>query len=59
MQNVIALHSAAHRGNLKLVMLLVTHGAEINVKMDNGDTAISIAERDGYKEVKAYLEGKI
>lgn len=59
MQNVTALHSAAHRGNLKLVMLLIAHGAEIILKMDNGDTAISIAERDGYKEVKAYLEGKI
>jgi ankyrin repeat protein len=56
MQNVTALHSAAHRGNLKLVRLLVESGAEINLKMDNGDTAISIAENDGHKEVKVYLE---
>ncbi|MGK7392745.1 MAG: ankyrin repeat domain-containing protein [Candidatus Cyclobacteriaceae bacterium M2_1C_046] len=59
MQNVTALHSAAHRGNLKLVKLLVESGAKINLKMDNGDTAISIAEKDDHKEVKRYLEGKL
>ncbi|HEX6222859.1 MAG TPA: ankyrin repeat domain-containing protein [Chryseolinea sp.] len=57
MQNVTALHSAAHRGNLKMVQLLVDNGAEINLKMDNGDTAISIAERENHKEIKDYLEG--
>lgn len=58
MQNVTALHSAAHRGNLKLVKLLVENGAEIDLKMDNGNTAYSIAERDGQNEVKLYLEDK-
>ena len=57
MQNVTALHSAAHRGNLKMVQLLVDNGAEINLKMDNGDTAMSIAERENHKEIKNYLEG--
>ncbi|MTI38063.1 ankyrin repeat domain-containing protein [Fulvivirga lutimaris] len=56
MQNVTPLHSAAHRGNLKLVQLLVNNGADIHSKMDNGDTALSIAERDGHSEVKDYLE---
>lgn len=58
-QNVTALHSAAHRANLKLVQLLVENGAEINLKMDNGDTAIIIAEREGHNDVKVYLEGKL
>ena len=56
MQNVTPLHSAAHRGNLKLVKLLIMNGANIHLKMDNGDTALSIAERDGHEEVKQYLE---
>ena len=56
MQNVTPLHSAVHRGNLLLVKLLVEHAADINSKMDNGDTAISIATRDGRQEIKAYLE---
>jgi len=55
-QNVTPLHSAAHRGNLTLIRLLVENGAEINLKMDNGDTAISIADKDGHSEVKTYLE---
>lgn len=48
MQNVTALHSAAHRGNLQLVELLIQNGASIELKMDNGDTALSIAKRDGH-----------
>jgi len=57
-QNVTALHSAAHRGNLKIVKLLVENGAKINLKMDNGDTATSIAEKIKHKEVFDYLAEK-
>lgn len=56
MQNVTALHSAAHRGNLQLVKLLVENGATIDLKMDNGETALSIAEKDNHKEVRDYLK---
>lgn len=55
MQNVTPLHSAAHRGNLNLVQLLVENGANIHIKMDNGDTAISIAKREGHIEIENYL----
>ncbi|MCB0374117.1 MAG: ankyrin repeat domain-containing protein, partial [Muricauda sp.] len=55
MQQVTALHSAAHRGNLELVQLLVQNRANVNLKMANGATALSIAQRDGHKEVAAYL----
>lgn len=56
MQNVTPLHAASHRGNLNLVKLLVENGAKIDFKMDNGDTALTIAERDGHNEVKDYLK---
>ncbi len=55
MQNVTPLHSAVHRGNLKLIKLLVESGASIGLKMDNGDTALIIAEREGHHEIKKYL----
>ncbi len=54
-QNVTALHSAVHRGNLELVKLLVENGAEMHLKMDNGDSAYSIAEREGHRGVLTYL----
>lgn len=56
MQNVTPLHSAVHRGDLALVKLLVENGADVRLKMDNGDTAVSIAEKDGHQEVEAYLQ---
>ncbi len=55
MQNVTALHSAVHRGNLELTKLLMENGAEPNLIMDNGDTAMIIANREGHGPVEAYL----
>lgn len=55
MENVTPLHSAAHRGNLQIIQLLVDNGADINLKMDNGDTTMSIAQRDEHQEVLDYL----
>jgi len=57
MQNVTALHSAVHRGNLALTKLLIENGASTELKMDNGDTALSIAEREGHKKIAEYLMG--
>ena len=56
-QNVTALHSAVHRGNLKLTQLLVENGASSTLPMDNGDTPISIAKREGHHEIASFLEG--
>ncbi|UZR98152.1 ankyrin repeat domain-containing protein [Chondrinema litorale] len=58
MQNVTALHSASHRGNLELVKLLVENGADTELKMENGDSALSIAERENKTEVAEYLKQK-
>jgi len=55
MQNVTPLHSAVHRGNLELTQLLVESGATISSKMDNGDTALAIAQREGHEAIIAYL----
>lgn len=58
-QNITPLHSAAHLGNLAIVKLLVENGANIHAKTDNGDDAISFAQKDNHYEVQQYLEGKI
>lgn len=57
MQNVTALHSAVHRANLELIKLLMENGADPSLKMDNGDTALSIANREGHGLVATYLQG--
>lgn len=56
MQNVTALHSAVHRGNLEITKLLMENGADPSLKMDNGDTPLSIANREGHGLVAAYLK---
>jgi len=55
MQNVTALHSAVHRGNLELTKLLIENGANPSLIMDNGDTVLIIANREGHGLVEAYL----
>jgi ankyrin repeat protein len=40
-----ALRMAAFHGNMGLVWLLIEKGARLNMKDDNGDTALSIAEK--------------
>jgi ankyrin repeat protein len=56
MQHVQALHSAVHRNNLALVQLLVEGGADVKGVMDNGDTPMLIAKREGHQEVLNYLQ---
>ncbi len=58
MQNVTALHSAVHNGNLELTQLLVENGADSSQKMDNGDTPLSIATREGHTNFETYLHTK-
>lgn len=55
MQNVTALHSAVHRGNMALTQLLVENGADSALKMDNGDSSVDIAEKEGHKNIRDYL----
>ena len=55
-QNVTALHSAAKRGNIALVKLLLTYGADTSLKMDSGETALSIALAENKPELVEILK---
>jgi ankyrin repeat protein len=55
-QSVAPLHSAVHRNDLGMVKLLIKHGAQQDLKMDNGDTALIIAEREGHDQVINYFQ---
>lgn len=55
-QGIMPLHSAAHRGNLEMVKLLVRHQAAIQAKTQDGKTALDFAEKDEHQEVVAYLQ---
>ncbi|MDC6389002.1 ankyrin repeat domain-containing protein [Maribacter sp. PR1] len=55
MQQVTALHSAIHRGNWEIVQLLIKNGADPSLKMENGDTPMAIAKREGFKKIEKFL----
>jgi len=50
-----ALIYASERGHVTMVKYLIKHGANINAKNKNGDTALSIAEKNGHTEVTRIL----
>jgi ankyrin repeat protein len=50
-----ALHSAAHRGDLEMIDLLLAYGADRDRKTDDGRAAADFAEADGHAEAAAKL----
>ena len=50
-----ALIYASEKGYVNMVKYLIKHGANINAKNKNGDTALSIAEKNGHTEVARIL----
>ena len=56
MQGVTPLHSAAHNGQIKLAQLLIENGADINAKMENGQTPLFMAEEKGFTEIAALIK---
>ena len=50
-----ALMYASQKGYVNLVKYLIKHGAKINAKNTNGDTALSIAEKNGHMEIARIL----
>lgn len=46
-----ALMIASCKGNLEIVKLLVDNGADINIKNNNGKTALDLADSEEIKEV--------
>lgn len=51
---VTPLHIASANGNRDLVALLLKHGADINAKSNNGDTALTKSAKDN-KEIALFL----
>ncbi|ORX62445.1 ankyrin [Hesseltinella vesiculosa] len=49
------LHWASHRGQKVIVQYLMSHGADITIKTNKGQTALDLAEK--YPEIVAMLEG--
>lgn len=54
--SVTALMLASSKGRIELVDLLVKKGADVNVKDDEGFTALWYASRANHIEVMAYLQ---
>ena len=50
-----ALHQAAAIGNVNVLKLLMSHGAEVNAKNSSGETALHLAARFGHLEAAKYL----
>ena len=51
-----ALHSAARRGRLEIVRLLLANRADINARTNQGRTALEIAADVGQRETVALLQ---
>merc|ERR1711944_18242 len=49
------LHQAAQQGHVQIVNLLIENGASPNTVSNNGQTALSIAQRLGYISVEETL----
>ena len=50
------LHYAALNGLSNVVRFLVKHGADVNAKTDDGETALDMAKREGYSDIVLFLE---
>ena len=50
-----ALHPAAHEGNIRIIEILLSHGADINVKDKINNTPLFYAMEAGHKDVVELL----
>ena len=48
---------AANQGHTSIVRLLLSHGADAQVRDPNGQTALTIATRKGYTAIAELLQG--
>jgi hypothetical protein len=46
---------AAEKGNLEIVKLLISKGADVNVRDSNGNSALEIAQRNRHAEIATLL----
>jgi len=57
--DVRPLHTAAARGNLEAVALLLDHGADINAASKDGKTAFTYAEERNHPDMVQFLNSKL
>ena len=50
-----ALHSAAQNGNVDLLILLLEHGADANIRMEGGKLPADLAREKGFVEIAEAL----
>ncbi len=50
------LHQEAMAGNLGIVKLLISHGADVSALTPNGYTAALVARKIGWSEIAEYIE---
>ena len=51
----ISIHDAAESGNIEAVKQAIADGADVNAKLDDGQTPLDFAESKGHKETAALL----
>ncbi|MBV7328478.1 ankyrin repeat domain-containing protein [Chloroflexi bacterium TSY] len=54
--NFTPLLGAAHNGQLEMVKLLLSHGADREVQKSDGQTAYDVAREKGYTKIAMLLE---
>jgi len=52
---VTALHSAAQNGNVDLLIMLLEHGADVNIRMEGGKLPADLAREKGFVEIAEAL----
>ncbi|MNH46311.1 Ankyrin repeat protein [compost metagenome] len=49
------LHAAAQLGNIELIILLLEHDAEVDVRMEGGKLPADLAKEKGFNEIADIL----
>ena len=51
--------NASYNGHLEIVKFLIENGADINIKNNDGKTALDFAEENDYKNIIELLKNSI